>query len=140
MVVLVVIYLLCLVYCTASVFTMQALTYNSMGWGAILAEYKLDFAEDSIELNYYDFDGTLSTHLESAFTPAQQAKVRLSCAISLMPLWRSAYDNPFVMDGDQWRTITVYNSGEKITYGSNSYPITYHFVYHTIMSVFDSVK
>ncbi|MEG2687264.1 MAG: hypothetical protein RR954_09155 [Christensenellaceae bacterium] len=135
-----VIYLLCLIYCGVSVFKMQTLTYNSTGWGIVLTEYKLDFVGDLTVLNYYDFDGTLSTHTQNTFSPAQQTKVRLVCAISLMPLWRGEYDNPYVMDGDQWHTIITYGNREKTTYGSNSYPLTYCFVHNTIISIFDTIK
>lgn len=81
-----VIYLVCLIFSMISVFRMQELSYNAWGWGVILAEYKLDFADDFLERNYYDFDGTLMTHVENSFTTAQQLKVRLICSFSLMPL------------------------------------------------------
>lgn len=140
LIILIAIYLLCLTYCMVSVFNIQTITYNSTGWGVVLAEYKLNFAEDLAELNYYDFDGTRSAHVENPFSGVQQAKVRFVCAIALMPLWRSGYNNPFVVDGDQWCIIISYENREKATYGSNSYPLTYPFVYHTIVSVFDMMK
>lgn len=105
-----------------------------------MTEYQLDFVDDRAELNFYDFDGTRSAHAEQTFSAAQQTKIRLVCAISLMPLWRDDYYNPFVEDGDHWHTIMTYSNREKTTYGSNSYPLTYRFVYHAIMSVFDSMK
>lgn len=134
-----VIYLVCLIFSMISVFHMQELSYNAWGWGVILAEYKLDFADDFLERNYYDFDGTLMTHVENSFTTAQQLKVRFICSFSLMPLWRGTYINPSVADGDQWELISINGKEERRVYGSNAYPLTYRFVYSTIRSVCDTV-
>lgn len=132
-------YLLCLIYCTESVYKMHTLNYNSRGWGVVLAEYKLDFDNDLVEANYYDFDGTFS-HEENTFSAEQQRKVRLACAISLMPIWKSRYDNPNVFDGDQWELTVTYDGKEKYTYGSNAYPLFYRFAYNSIMSVIDTTE
>ena len=50
-------YLLCLMFCTVSVFNMHTLYYSSSGWGVVLVEYKLDFDNDLAEVNYYDNPG-----------------------------------------------------------------------------------
>lgn len=135
-----VLYLLCLIFCTVSVFHMRTLNYSSIGWGVVLAEYKFDFVNNLAEVNYYDFDGTLKTHREDSFSTKQQMKLRLACAISIMPFWRSEYYNPAVSDGDQWRVIITYDEKEKYTRGSNSYPILYSVVYGTIRSVADTIN
>lgn len=133
-------YLLCLIYCMASVYKMHTLNYNSRGWGVVLAEYKLDFDNDLAEVNYYDFDGTLKTHREDTFSAEQQRKVRFACAISLMPIWKSRYINPNVMDGAQWELTVTYDEKEKRTYGSNAYPLLYRFAYDAIRSVIDTTE
>lgn len=133
-------YLLCLIYCTASVYKMHTLNYNSSGWGVVLAEYKLDFDNDLVEANYYDFDGMLKTHSENTFSAEQQRKVRFACAISLMPIWKSRYVNPNVMDGAQWELTVTYDEKEKRTYGSNAYPLLYRFAYDAIRSVIDTTE
>lgn len=133
-------YLLCLVYCTASVFKMHTLNYNSRAWGVVWAEYKLDFDNDLVEDNYYDFDGTLTAHYENTFSAGQQIKVRFACAISLMPIWKSRYINPNVFDGDQWELTVTYDGKEKQTYGSNAYPLLYRFAYGAIRSVIDTTE
>lgn len=133
-------YLLCLIYCTASVYKMHTINYNSSGWGVVLAEYKLDFDNDLAEANYYDFDGMLKTHRENTFSAEQQRKVRLACAISLMPVWKSRYYNPNVMDGNQWQLTVTYDEKEKRTYGSNAYPLLYRFAYDAVRSVIDMTE
>ena len=133
-------YLLCFIYCTASVFKMHTLNYSSSGWGVVLAEYKLDFDNDLVEDNYYDFDGTLTAHYENTFSAVQQIKVRFACAISLMPIWKSRYINPTVMDGAQWELTVTYDEKEKQTYGSNAYPLLYRFAYDAIRSVIDTTE
>ncbi|MDE7282156.1 MAG: hypothetical protein K2N85_00975 [Lachnospiraceae bacterium] len=133
-------YLLCLIFCTVYIFKMHTLNYNSSGWGVVLSEYKLDFDNDLAEVNYYDFDGTLKTHREDTFSAEQQRKVRLACAISLMPVWKSRYINPNVMDGAQWELTVTYYEKEKRTYGSNAYPLLYRFAYDAIRSVIDTTE
>ena len=133
-------YLLCLIFCTVSVFHMRTLNYSSMGWGVVLAEYKFDFVNNLAEVNYYDFDGTLRTHREDSFSTEQQMELRLACAVSLMPVWRYDYYNPGVADGDQWHVIISYDEKEKHTYGSNSYPLLYRVAYDKIRSVVDTIK
>lgn len=130
-------YMLCLLCCAVSVFRMQTLTYNSTAWGVVLAEYKLDFVHGFVEKNVYDFDGTLSAHAENTFSEEQQTKLRFVCAVSLMPLWRGRYNNPHVLDGDQWYTVIDYGGREKVTRGSNAYPVTYRLIYDTIMTIFE---
>lgn len=137
LILLAVLYLLCFIISMAAAFNIQTLTYRSTGWGVVLAEYQLDFADDLTELNYFDFDGTLSSHTENTFSTSAQIKVKFICAVALMPLWKNEYNNPFVQDGDHWHTIMSYNDKTITTYGSNSYPLTYGLVYHVIMSVFD---
>lgn len=136
----IVLYLLCLIFCTVSVFKMRTLNYSSWGWGVVLAEYKFDFVNDLAEVNYYDYDGTLRTHKEDSFSNEQQMKLRFACAISLMPVWRHRYYNPAVADGDQWEVVISYDEKEKSTYGSNSYPLLYRVAYGMIRSVVDTIK
>lgn len=133
-------YLLGLICCTVLVFHMRTLNYSSMGWGVVLVEYKFDFVNNLTEVNYYDYDGTLTTHKEDSFTKEQQMKLRLASAISLMPIWRNYYYNPAVSDGDQWFVIISYDEREKHTYGSNSYPFLYRVAYNMIRSVVDTIK
>lgn len=131
-------YLLCLIFCTVSVFQIRKLNYSSIGWGVVLVEYKLDFVNNLAEVNYYDFDGTLKTHREDSFSTKQQMKLRLACAISLMPVWRNEYYNPNVNDGDQWHLVITYDEKEKHTRGSNSYPLLYRVAYNAISSAVDT--
>lgn len=136
----IVLFLLCLIYCARLVSGMETLCYNAWGWGVVLAEYKLDFVKDSVDVYYYDFDGTLMSHKVDEFSEDQQREVRFVCAVSCMPLWRSSYINPSVADGDQWYITADYGSMEKYVYGSNAYPLTYHNVYDKIRSIADSVN
>lgn len=133
-------YLLCFIYCTTSVYKMHTLNYSSMEFGLVVAEYKLDFDNDFVEVNYYDYDGILKTHREDTFSAEQQRKVRLACSISLMPIWKSRYYDPNVLDGDQWELTVNYDGKEKQTYGSNAYPLLYHFAYDAISSVIDMTE
>lgn len=134
---IVLLYLAGLLYSTVLVFRMQELNYTAWGWGVVLVEYNLDFANHYAERNYYDFDGALSSHVEGAFSEGEQTEIRLVCAISLIPLWKSEYVDPYVSDGDQWE-ITI-DDGEKgkSTYGYNAYPFTYRLVYGSIRSIFE---
>lgn len=129
-------YLGCLIFSTVLVFRMQELTYTAWGWGVVLAEYKLDFNNDFAERNYYDFDGTLSSHVEETFSKEQQTKIMFACAVSFMPFWKSEYIDPHVADGDQWEITMNDGKKEKSVYGYNAYPFAYRRVYHSIQSVF----
>lgn len=133
-------YLLCLIFCTVSVFQMRTLNYSSMGFGAVLAEYNFDFVNSLVEVNYYDYDGTITTHKEDSLSKEQQMELRLACAFSFMPVWRQKYYNPAVCDGDQWELIVSYDEKEKRTYGSNSYPLLYRVAYDMIRSIVDTIK
>ncbi len=134
------IYMLCLIYCTIVAFQMKSITYSSSGFGVVLEEYKLDFEENSAVLSYYNFDGDLTSNTEVALSSAQETKIRLICAISFMPFWRSRYVNPYIQDGYQWETIISYNNKAKEIYGSNLRPLTFHFVFDTIMHVFETTN
>ena len=119
---------------------MKTLSYNAWGWGVVLAEYKLDFVNDSVEVNYYDFDGTLTTHKEDTFSAEQQEELKHVCMVSCMPLWRSRYIDPNVADGDQWYITADFGFKEKYVYGSNAYPYTYRNVYDKIRSITDGMN
>ncbi|MCM1039030.1 MAG: hypothetical protein NC434_06860 [Ruminococcus sp.] len=124
-----------------AVTNIRTLSYQSIGWGVVLVEYKFDFADDLVEVNYYDYDETLHTHREDTFSPEQQKKLRLACAFSLMPVWKWSYHNPAVSDGDQWEVMITYNNGkEKRTYGSNAYPLLYPLAHDTITSISDTLR
>lgn len=131
-------YLLCLIFCTVSVFQMRTLNYNSRDWGLVFAEYKFDFVNNLAEVNYYDHDGTLRTHKEDSFSKEQQMKLRFACAVSFMPVWKDEYYNPAV--ADEWEVIISYDEKEKRTYGSNAYPLLYRVAYGMIRSVADTIK
>lgn len=127
-------YLSRLVYCRVEVSNIHTLNYSSYGWGVVLVEYNLDFDNDLAEVNYYDYDGTLSSHSEKVFSAEQQDDVKSAFIISLMPLWKSNYNNPGVMDGDHWLLKVTYGEKEKQTYGSNAYPRLYRVAYDAIRS------
>ena len=137
---IVVLYLVCMIYCMISVSRVKTLSDNAWGWGVVLAEYRLDFADGSIEVNYYDFDGTLMTHKKDEFSEEQQKEVRSACVASFMPLWRSRYVDTSVADGDQWYITADFGLKEKYVYGSNAYPLTYHNVYDKIRSLADQMN
>ncbi len=132
-------YLLSLIFCTVMAFQMRTLNYSSMGWGVVLAEYKFDFVDNLVEVNYYDYDGRLITHKEDSFSEEQQMNLRLACAISFMPIWRDDYYNPAISDGDQWCVLVSYDKKENRTYGSNSYPLLYCGAYNMIRSIVDTI-
>lgn len=136
----IVLYLTGLIYCATVVSRMETLSYNAWGWGVVLAEYKLDFANDSVEVNYYDFDGTLMAHRKDKFSEEQQKEVRSACVASFMPLWRKRYINSSVADGDQWYIIADFGLKEKYVYGSNAYPLTYRNVYDKIRALADEIN
>lgn len=132
--------LLCLMFCMASVFRMRKLTIYSMGWGEILAEYQLDFADGFAEVDYFDFDGTPASHAEGIFSAEQQREIRFVCFVSFMPLWRNSYIDSSVADGDQWQITLTYDKMEKTIYGSNAYPLMYDFAWKRIRAVFHTLK
>lgn len=132
-------FLLCLIYCKKLVFNMETLHYKSWGLGVVLVEYKFDFVRDSVDVYYYDFDGTIISHKEDQFSKEQQREVKVVCAAAYMPLWRSSYINSRVDDGDQWDITADYGSMEKSVYGSNAYPRTYRSVYEKIRSIADGI-
>ena len=101
---------------------------------------KFDFVNNLAEVNYYDFNGTLKTYREDSFSTGQQMKLRLACAISFMPVWRSEYYNSAVLDGNQWRVTVTYDEKEKHIHGSNSYPLLYRVAYGAISSVADTIN
>lgn len=136
----IVFYLLCLIFCAVSVLQMRTLNYSSRGLGAVLAEYNFDFVNNLVEVNYYDYNGTITTHKEDSLSKEQQMKLRLACAVSCMPVWRQKYYNPNVCDGDQCEVIISYDDKEKQTHGSNSYPLLYRVAYDMIRSIVDTIK
>ena len=135
-----VIYLLCLVYCMVAAFQMKSINYSSSGFGVVMEEYELNYEENSAALSHYDYDGNVTEHTEAALTSAQKTKVRLICAVSLMPMWRSRYVNPAINDGNQWRMIISYKGKEKEVYGSNLSPLTFSFVEDAIMTIFEAAN
>lgn len=136
-------YLLRLLQGMASVFYMHTLTYESLGWGVVLREYKFDFDNELIEVNQYDHDGTLVSHGEAVFSPDRQKELRLACLKSFMPLWKSHYHDSSISDGDQWYMQFSFGKDGKYTSGSsgcNAYPHFYHTLYDVIKALSSDVR
>ncbi len=130
-------YVLALILSLALVNGMSSIIYESTAFGLVLEEYKLDFISNKAEYNSFDFDGIQVEHEEINLSSSQEFKFKTLFAISLVPLWKESYDNPFIMDGDEWIMTRAYSNEEKdITYGSNAYPVMYPFVLHAIKGLF----
>lgn len=136
-------YLLRLLLGMASVFGIHTLTYQSLGWGVVLREYRFDFDNNLMEMNQYHHDGTLVVHNEAVFSPKQQQELRMACLKSLLPLWKGHYHDPGISDGDQWYLEFSYDKNGKYTSGSsgcNAYPHLYHTLYDVIMTLSSDIK
>lgn len=130
-------YVLALILSLVLVIRMSSIIYESTAFGLVLEEYKLDFISNKSEYNNFDFDGIQVKHEEINLSSLQEFKFKTLFAISLVPLWKKSYDNPFIMDGDQWNMTRSYSNEKKdITYGSNAYPVTYSFVLRVIKGLF----
>lgn len=130
-------YMLAVILSVVLAIRMSSIVYESTAFGIVLHEYKLDFISNKAECNRYDFDEVQVEHEEIELSSLQEWKFKTLFAISLGPLWRKSYYNPFIMDGDQWNITRVYSNEKKdITYGSNAYPLMYSFVLHAIEGLF----
>lgn len=115
---------------------MTQITYNATAYGTTLREDIIDFKTNTARRNYYDFYGNQTGHKENLISPAKEFGIKCVCSISLFPLWRKNYFNPFIMDGDQYNIARSYEERESVIYGSNAYPLTYWFVLQAIDNAF----
>lgn len=121
----------------ASVIMMNQMTqviYNSTEYGSIWKQISIDFENNTAWQIIYEFngDGEIKEHRENPLSDAAKMKIKAVCAFSLFPLWQKSFDNPWVMDGDQYNIVRNYKNGNSVIYGSNAYPLTYWLVYRVI--------
>ena len=131
------IYLLLLIISGVFMASMMSVTYESSFIGVTVEHYKIDFKANTTDRSYYNVDGTPRAYYSNELTAGQEIKLKTICIVSLMPLWRRNYNNPFIMDGDQWDVIRNYGKFKHETYGSNAYPLTYRWV---LWAIADTMK
>ncbi|MDR7856326.1 hypothetical protein [Tissierella sp.] len=129
-------YILAVTISIAMMSQMTKITYNATAWGRTLTEYIVDFKTNTAQVNYYDFDGNPWDHKENIISPIKEFRIKSVCSFSLFPLWRKNYENPFIMDGDQYNIVRSYKERENVIDGSSAYPLTYWFVLWAIHNAF----
>ena len=116
---------------------MKQITYTSNAWGKIIMEAKIDFTESRATRIYNDIYGELREQKENPISDAKKTQIKAICSFSLFPIWRKNYNNPRIMDGDQYSIVRRYENSESVIYGSNAYPLTYRFVYKAIYNAIE---
>lgn len=129
-------YILAVIISAVMMSQMTQITYKTTTFGITIEENILNFKANTAQRNYYDYNRELINHEENSIDKLNNFNIKLICSLSLFPLWRKNYDNPSIMDGDQYTIIRSYENGESIIYGSNAYPLTYAFVLSAINSAF----
>jgi len=130
-------YILAVIVSSMMIRQMTQITYNATAFGTTIREDIIDFKGNTAQRNYYDFYGEPTKQKENQISMAKEFKIKTICAVSLFPLWREYYLNPFIMDGDQYSIIRSYGDEQRIIYGSNAYPFTYPLVLYAIDNAFE---
>lgn len=116
---------------------MTAFSHNSSAFGRTIRTYTIHFTEQRATWNVYDFDDQLISQQEVNLSKWDVVKIKLILSVAIAPCWRKSYNNPFILDGDQWHVIREYGDKKVKTYGSNAYPMFYQVVLHTIKEEFN---
>jgi len=131
-------YILTLILSAIMMSQMTQITYHATDHGVTIREDIIDFdTTNAAKRNYYDYYGNPQEKIETSISNSEKFKIKVICSFSLFPLWHEYYDNPNVMDGDQYHIVRSYEKGESVIYGGNAYPITYILVFNAINNVFD---
>ena len=134
------VYLFFVLQCLPDALHIQAVSRQSIGFGQVLSENRIDLESRILDASSYDYYGVLLSHTEGRFSEARQLRLRIACAFALVPLWKDQYINPNVYDGGQWRMTIVYEDREQSICGSNAHPPLYWLAAREIRSLYQSVE
>lgn len=107
---------------------MTQITYNATAFGATIREDIIDFDANITKRSCFDFVGNLTVNQETTMSKPEEMVIKVVCSVSLFPLWHESYENPYIMDGDQYNIVRHCDNGSSVVYGSNAYPLTYRLV------------
>jgi hypothetical protein len=135
-VVLLVVYIIMVCISVVKTNYIKTITFSSSAYGVTINSTEIDLTNKTIHNANFHFNGTLQKEQTNALSVYDFNKLKATCILCCVPLWKKTYENSRIMDGDYWEIELIDKDGKKkTTNGHEAYPVTYGFFLHELKTI-----